>query len=73
MQTMQTIGTCSICGGPVTIPVVWGGVIPPVPTCEHCGATAQNSYGPIIPMQNNKTYKTTSYNSSGSNFYKLQQ
>lgn len=43
------IGTCSECGGAVGIPDVWGGVIPPTPTCTRCGAVAAN-HGPVIPM-----------------------
>lgn len=46
----KTIGTCSICGGRVTEPTVWHGVIPPTPTCESCGAVAA-AHGPVIPMQ----------------------
>lgn len=38
---MQTIGTCSKCNGPVQVPDLWGGAVPPVPTCTHCGATAK--------------------------------
>lgn len=45
-----TLGTCSCCGGPVTVPTIWHGVVPPVPTCEQCGATARAS-GPVIPME----------------------
>lgn len=44
----DVIGSCSICGGQVLCPRVWHGVIPPVPTCSQCGATA--SVGPVIPM-----------------------
>lgn len=47
---MATVGTCSQCGGPVQVPDAWGGVIPPVPTCAHCGARRANAYGPVIPM-----------------------
>lgn len=46
----KIIGTCSICGGRVTVPHIWGGVTPPTPTCDHCGATAA-AHGPVIPMQ----------------------
>ena len=46
----KTIGTCSICGGRVTVPHIWGGAIPPTPTCESCGAMAA-SHGPVIEMQ----------------------
>ena len=49
----QTIGTCSICGGPVKCPDMWAGVIPPVPTCANCGATA-NQHGSVIPMSPKK-------------------
>lgn len=44
-----SIGVCSICGGPVTVPDMWHGIYPPVPTCEHCGATSAGR-GPVIPM-----------------------
>jgi hypothetical protein len=43
------LGTCSNCGGRVTIPFHWMSVVPPVPTCESCGATALPN-GPVIPM-----------------------
>jgi len=46
------IGTCSQCSGPVSVSDFWGGTVPPVPVCQHCGATKQNPYGPIIPMTN---------------------
>lgn len=48
---MPTIGTCSNCNGPVQVPDLWGGTVPPVPTCAHCGATAKDPYGPTIPME----------------------
>lgn len=44
------IGTCSICGGAVTAPTVWSGVVPPEPTCSSCGAIKKQSYGPVIDM-----------------------
>ena len=47
----QTIvGTCSCCGGPVCVPTAYHSVIPPVPTCQRCGATKRQSYGPVIDM-----------------------
>jgi hypothetical protein len=46
----QTVGTCGLCEGPVVLPVVWWGVVPPVPTCKNCGATAKQDYGPKLPM-----------------------
>lgn len=46
----RTIGTCSLCGGAVTVPMVWMGVIPPTPTCSSCGAH-RASHGPVIEME----------------------
>lgn len=46
----RTIGQCSMCGGRVTLPEYWHGVVPPVPTCQECGAVAKPS-GPVIPME----------------------
>lgn len=45
----QTIGTCSICGGAVTLPLAWWSVTPPVASCSRCGAVAAQ-HGPVIPM-----------------------
>lgn len=45
------IGTCSLCGGPVVIPVVWFGTIAPTPRCQQCGAVRAGGYGPTIPMR----------------------
>lgn len=47
-----TVGTCSLCGGMVTVPQVWFGVIPPTPTCTRCGAMATPPELPVIPMSN---------------------
>ena len=75
MSGDHTIGTCSECGGRVTIPSVWYGIHPPVPTCESCGATpADPAYGQVIPMQKKRVprsldWKLTTmplrYNSAG--------
>lgn len=47
----QTIvGTCSICSGPVCVPTAYHSIVPPVPKCNDCGATAKRNYGPVIPM-----------------------
>jgi hypothetical protein len=46
-----TIGSCSLCGGPVTVPELWGGSVPPVPRCRSCGATARMPFGPVVPME----------------------
>jgi len=44
------LGTCAICGGPVTVPQAWLSVVPPVPCCDQCGARAKAHYGPAIEM-----------------------
>jgi len=46
---MPTIGTCSICGGAVTVSSAWGSIIPQVPSCSSCGAK-QAQHGAVIPM-----------------------
>jgi len=54
----QRIGTCSLCGGAVTTYFgAYGGVTPPNPSCEGCGAIYGNHHNqyagcyPILPMQ----------------------
>lgn len=44
-----TVGSCSICGGDVTVPKVYMSTIPPTPTCSKCGAVAR-SLLPVIDM-----------------------
>lgn len=51
------IGTCSLCGGAVTIPDVWCGVVPPTPSCSSCGAVPLDAHGPVIPMRQNRRAK----------------
>jgi hypothetical protein len=46
----RIIGNCSLCGGAVTVPAIWHGVIPPTPTCSKCGAVAKQR-GPTIEME----------------------
>lgn len=47
----SVIGSCSICGGPVTVHTIWHCVIPDTPRCEQCGAVKKEEYrGPVIPM-----------------------
>jgi len=53
-----TIGTCSICGGRVSVPTAWMAIIPPTPTCRSCGAVAA-SHGPIVPMRPAPRMETT--------------
>ena len=50
----RILGTCSICGGRVTVPTLWLGVVPPEPACESCGARARD-HGPVIEMQRSVT------------------
>lgn len=45
------LGTCSECGGAVVTPRVWSSIVPPIPRCRDCGATARQSYGPVIDMK----------------------
>lgn len=47
----STVGYCGSCGGDVTVPSVWHGVIPPRPTCESCGRTALDPNKPTLPMR----------------------
>lgn len=47
----SVIGSCSLCGGAVTVPSVWMGITPPIPTCSSCGATKRAAFGPVIPME----------------------
>lgn len=53
------IGTCSRCGGRVGVPRIWSAVIPPVPTCQRCGATRRDSHGPVIDMDEAPQIKTS--------------
>lgn len=46
----KTVGTCSNCGGRVTLPTYFYSTVPPVPTCQGCGATQAQPHGPVIPM-----------------------
>lgn len=43
----QIIGTCGNCGGPVEAASL---SIYPIAHCKKCGASRQNNYGPVIPM-----------------------
>ena len=47
----RVIGTCSECGGPVTVPQIWMGVHPPTPQCLSCHAIPENPFGPEIKMK----------------------
>lgn len=48
----KVVGKCSICGGVVSVPTVIWSVVPPVPTCESCGAVMdQTANLPTVPMR----------------------
>jgi hypothetical protein len=59
MNSYTTIGTCSLCGGRVSVPSIWMGIIPPTPTCESCGATMRE-HGPVVEMTPARRTVTTS-------------
>jgi len=46
---MTPIGTCSLCGGCVAEGAS-DRLVPPVPTCQTCGAVKKNAYGPVVEM-----------------------
>lgn len=48
---MSIIGTCSLCGGPVSSPVIRKKGRIPVPFCTECGSTKKGAFGPIIEME----------------------
>ncbi len=50
-MSTTTVGSCSICGGRVSVPLVWWGVVPPIPQCDSCGAVEASPHGPVIQMQ----------------------
>lgn len=45
----KILGSCSQCGGDVTVPESYMSVVPPVPTCKSCGATVKR---PVIETEN---------------------
>ena len=47
----QIIGTCSLCRGPVVLPLVAWVTVWLGPRCKSCGAIPAQVYGPEIPMQ----------------------
>lgn len=50
-MSYRTVGTCGNCGGPVVVPMFWGGIYPPTPQCANCKAIPENPHGPKIPMR----------------------
>lgn len=50
---MKTIGTCSLCGGPVQVPAetVAGEKLGADAKCANCGATVESAYGPVLKMK----------------------
>ena len=54
MGVVKTHGTCNQCGGRVTTPRAYMSVVPPIPTCERCGATKKQPHGAVIEMEPRK-------------------
>jgi hypothetical protein len=50
-MSYRTIGSCSLCGGPVRVPTVWSSIFPPTPECFECHAVSSGGNGPVIPMR----------------------
>lgn len=50
-MSSHTIGTCSLCGGRVSVPRMWMGIYPPIPTCDSCGATKKHPHGGTVEME----------------------
>lgn len=46
----KQVGKCSRCGGRVTVPTNWHATVPPVPTCQSCGARAKDT-SPVIETE----------------------
>jgi hypothetical protein len=44
------IGTCSICGGTVSVPNAYLLTRPPVPRCDSCGASKKSDL-PVVEME----------------------
>lgn len=53
----RTVGTCSICAGRVTAPQTYLSTVPPIPSCESCGATQKQPHGDVIQMEPRKQQK----------------
>lgn len=49
-MSYRTIGSCSLCGGPVRVPIVWASIFPPTAECFDCHALGEGN-GPVIPMK----------------------
>lgn len=60
-MSSTVIGTCSLCQGAVSIPRLWSGTIPPIPTCERCGATKKQPFGAVIEMEPGKAPAPDTY------------
>jgi hypothetical protein len=53
---MKTIGTCSICGGPVQVPEeITSETTSTMPKCANCGATPESPHGPTLKMKSSGT------------------
>lgn len=46
----RILGSCSKCGGRVTVPKIWHGVNPPTPSCDSCHSIPVDTK-PVIQMK----------------------
>ncbi len=51
-------GVCSLCRGPVGVPRLWAGTVPPEPTCGKCGAKAVKKAWSVLEMEPAKKCQT---------------
>jgi hypothetical protein len=65
-MSSRTVGTCSICGGRVSVPDHWMGIYPPIPTCDSCGAHMKEPHGPVVEMEPREPKPRTSFSGEGS-------
>lgn len=50
MESRMCIGTCSLCGGRVSVHQgPWMSIVPPTANCESCGAE-KAEHGPVVEM-----------------------
>ena len=50
-MTEIVLGTCSLCGGRVSMPDAWSTIAAPQPRCQSCFAVPEQAWGPIIRMR----------------------
>lgn len=61
MLNQLPIGKCSLCGGLVTVPMIWHGINPPPKTCSGCGAEVDEAANlKTLPMKQSPGIKISS-------------